>query len=116
MKKARILVVEDDAIISKDIRNTLETLGHEVPGVAVLGEEALEKAAELRPDLVLMDIQLAGDIDGVEAAAHIREQLQIPVIFLTAYSEDTTLHRAKTTEPYGYLVKPLLVRYLRIVI
>lgn len=114
MNKARILVVEDDSIISKDIQNTLETLGHDVSGVAVLGEEALEKAAELHPDLVLMDIQLAGDLDGVEAAAHIREELQIPVIFLTAFSEHATLQRAKTTEPYGYLVKPLLERDLRI--
>lgn len=114
MKKARILVVEDDAIISMDIQNTLQKLGHELAGTAVLGEEAVEKAAELGPDLVLMDIELAGELDGVEAAAHIREQLQIPVIFLTAYSEDTTLQRAKTTEPYGYLVKPLVERDLRI--
>ncbi len=114
MKKARILVVEDDRIISKDIQSTLERLGHEVCDAAVLGEEALEKAVEQRPDLVLMDIKLAGDLDGVETAAHIREQLQIPVIFLTAYSEDTTLQRAKITEPYGYLVKPLVERDLRI--
>ncbi len=114
MKKARILVVEDDPIISMDIQNTLRTLGHVLAGVAVLGEEAFEKASELRPDLVLMDIKLAGHLDGVETAAHIREQLQIPVIFLTAYSEDTTLQRAKATEPYGYLVKPLVERDLRI--
>lgn len=114
MKKARILVVEDDPIISMDIKKTLQRLGHEVAGAAVLGEEAVERAAELRPDLVLMDIKLAGPLDGVEAAAHIREHLQIPVIFLTAYSEDTTLQRAKNTEPYGYLVKPLVERDLRI--
>lgn len=114
MKRARILVVEDDSIISMDIQNTLQKLGHELAGTAVLGEEAVEQASELRPDLVLMDIELAGDLDGVEAAAHIRERLQIPIIFLTAYSEDTTLQRAKTTEPYGYLVKPLVERDLRI--
>jgi PAS domain S-box-containing protein len=114
MKIARILVVEDDSIISMDIQNTLQKLGHELAGTAVLGEEAVEKASDLRPELVLMDIELAGELDGVEAAAHIRERLQIPVIFLTAYSEDTTLQRAKTTEPYGYLVKPLVERDLRI--
>lgn len=116
MKQARILVVEDEPIISLDIQSTLRAMGHEISGVAVLGEEALEKACELHPDLVLMDIKLSGELDGVEAAAHIRKLLQIPVIFLTAYSEDTTLERAKATEPYGYLIKPLVERDLRIAI
>lgn len=116
MKKARILVVEDEPIISLDIQSTLRTLGHEVAGVAMLGEEALEKACELHPDLVLMDIKLSGELDGVEAAGHIKRLLQIPVIFLTAYSEDTTLERAKATEPYAYLIKPLVERDLRIAI
>lgn len=114
MSRARILVVEDEGIIAKDIQSTLEKLGYEVPAVAVVGEEAIEKSVELRPDLVLMDIVLWGGMDGVEAAARIREQLQIPVIFLTAHSDNATLQRAKVTGPFGYIVKPLVERELRI--
>ncbi len=116
MKKARILVAEDERIIAKDIQTTLEALGYEIPEVVSVAEEVVEKADELRPDLVLMDIQLSGDLDGVEAAARIRGHLQIPVVFLTAHSEDATLDRAKLTEPYGYLVKPVNERELRITI
>lgn len=114
MSRARILIVEDEGIIAQDIETTLEKLGYEVPAIAVVGEEAIEKASELRPDLVLMDIVLWGGMDGVEAAAHIRERLHIPVIFLTAHSDNATLQRAKVTGPYGYIVKPLVERELRI--
>lgn len=114
MNRARILVVEDEGIIAQDIQTTLEKLGYEVPAVAVVGEEAIEKAADLKPDLVLMDIVLWGGMDGVEAATHIRERLHIPVIFLTAHSDTATLQRAKITGPYGYIVKPLVERELRI--
>lgn len=114
MSRARILIVEDEGIIAQDIQATLEKLGYEVPAIAVVGEEAIEKAAELRPDLVLMDIMLWGGMDGVEAAAHIRERLCIPIIFLTAHSDNATLQRAKVTSPYGYIVKPLVERELRI--
>ncbi len=114
MSRARILIVEDEGIIAQDIQNTLEKLGYEVPAVAVVGEEAIEKALELRPDLVLMDIVLWGGMDGVEAAERIRKQMCIPVIFLTAHSDSATLQRAKVTCPYGYIVKPLVERELRI--
>ncbi len=110
----RILIVEDEGIIAQDLQATLTKLGYEVPGIAVVGQEAIEMAAELRPNLVLMDIVLWGGMDGVEAAKHIRERLHIPVIFLTAHSDSATLQRAKVTEPYGYLVKPLVERELRI--
>ncbi|MEQ2006685.1 MAG: response regulator [Limisphaerales bacterium] len=111
---ARILIVEDEGIIAQDIEATLEKLGYEVSGIAAVGEEAIEMAAELRPNLVLMDIVLWGGMDGVEAAKQIRERLHIPVIFLTAHSDTATLQRAKVTGPHGYLVKPLVERELRI--
>lgn len=114
MSRARILIVEDEGIIARDIQATLEKLGYVVPDVAAAGEEALEKAAELKPDLVLMDIVLWGGMDGIEAAARIREHLRIPVIYLTAHSDHATLQRAKLTGPHGYLVKPLVERELRI--
>ncbi len=114
MSLARILVVEDEGIIAQDIQSTLEKLGYEVPAIAVVGEEAIEKATELRPDLVLMDIVLWGGMDGVEAATRIRDELRIPVIYLTAHSDSATLQRAKVTGPYGYIVKPLVERELRI--
>lgn len=112
MEKARIMVVEDDKIISMEIRERLESLGYEVPAVVYTGEKAIEKATETLPDLVLMDIRLAGKIDGIEAAEKIRFLLDIPVVYLTAYSDETTLQRAKVTEPYGYIVKPLEEREL----
>jgi CheY-like chemotaxis protein len=112
MAKARIMVVEDDKIISMEIRERLESLGYEVPAVVYTGEKAIEKATETLPDLVLMDIRLAGKIDGIEAAERIRFLLDIPVVYLTAYSDEATLQRAKVTEPYGYIVKPLEEREL----
>ena len=111
---ARILVVEDEGIIAQDIKATLEKLGYAVPAIAVVGEEAIEKAIELKPDLVLMDIALWGGMDGVTAAGQIRQHLDIPIVFLTAHSDHATLQRAKEAGPYGYLVKPLVERELRI--
>lgn len=106
MKPLTILVVEDEIITAIDIQSSLENLGYIVPSTASKGEEAIEKVETLQPDLVLMDIVLKGDIDGVEAAGIIRDRYQIPVIFLTAYSDDATLNRAGITEPFGYLLKP----------
>ena len=105
MLKERILLVEDDAIESMDIKNTLESFGYEVPFIASRGEEAVEKARKEMPDLILMDIILKGEIDGIEAASKIKE-LDIPLIFLTAHSEEATVQKAKLTGPYGYLIKP----------
>jgi PAS domain S-box-containing protein len=106
MSNLRILIVEDEGIIAKDIQSTLNRSGYSVIGIASSGEEAIKKAMEIHPDLVLMDIVLEGAMDGVEAAEHIRDHFDIPVVYLTAYSDDTTLQRAKITEPFGYILKP----------
>jgi diguanylate cyclase (GGDEF)-like protein/PAS domain S-box-containing protein len=116
MAKMRILIVEDESIIAEDIRHSLENLHYAVPAVASSGEEAVEKAAEVRPDLVLMDIRLKGKMDGVEAAGLMRDRFNIPVVYLTAHADDNTLQYAKMAEPYGYLLKPFEERELRTVI
>jgi PAS domain S-box-containing protein/putative nucleotidyltransferase with HDIG domain len=108
----RVLVVEDESVVSKDIQESLKSLGYKVCGTAFSGEEAIKKAESLQPDLVLMDIVLKGDIDGVEAAETIRARLHVPVIYLTAYSDEHTLNRAKVTEPSGYILKPFDEREL----
>ena len=102
----RILIVDDEVLIARDIKNQLEALGYEAIGHATRGEEAIVLAAKLRPDLVLMDIQLGGAMDGIAAAQAIRTQLALPVVFLTAFAADDILERAKLTEPFGYVLKP----------
>jgi PAS domain S-box-containing protein len=106
MALATILVVEDENIVAKDLQNRLTTLGYSVPATAASGEEALRKAAEIRPDLAVMDIHLKGEMDGIETAEQLRELFDIPPIYLTAYTDPGTLRRARITEPYGYIVKP----------
>lgn len=106
MSKTNVLVVEDESIVSKDIQHSLKKLGYHVVGAASMGEKAIELAQELKPDIVLMDIMLKGEMNGIEAATRIREMLHIPVIYLTAYADEATLNRAKITEPYGYIIKP----------
>jgi len=106
MNGSRILVVEDERIVGEDIRLTLEDLGYEIVGVVSTGEEAVRKAAETKPDLALMDIVLADEIDGIEAAKRMRAVWNVPVIYLTAYSAKCTHNRTHETEPFGYLVKP----------
>lgn len=110
---ARVLVVEDEAIVAMDISVRLRGLGYEVVGPASTGVEALELAEQTRPDLVLMDIMLRGGMDGVEAARRILETTGAPVVYLTAYADDSTLRRAKVAEPLGYLLKPFEERELR---
>ncbi len=112
MEKVKVMVVEDESIVAKDIENMLKRVEYDVPAVVSSGEEAIEKVAQTSPDLVLMDIMLKGDMDGVEAAEQIRSRFHIPVIYITAYADDTTLQRAKITEPYGYLLKPFQDREL----
>jgi CheY-like chemotaxis protein len=107
MEKQKILVVEDEGIVSIDIRNILKKLGYSVPAVAFSGEEAISKAEETKPDLILMDIGLKGEIDGVEAAIKICDKHNIPVIFLTGFADDNTIQRAKTAKPAGYIIKPI---------
>jgi DNA-binding LytR/AlgR family response regulator len=106
MSKINILVVEDESIVSKDIQQSLKKLGYNVVGACASGEEAIELAGEVRPDIVLMDIMLKGEMSGIEAAGKIKEDLNIPVIYLTAYADESTLSKAKITEPYGYILKP----------
>jgi PAS domain S-box-containing protein len=104
--KKRILVVEDELIIAKGIEKRLKSLGYAVTDTVSSGEEAVQQAMETLPDLVLMDINLHGAMDGVTAAEQIRSQVDIPVIFLTAYADSDTLARAKISEPFGYILKP----------
>lgn len=106
MSNYRILVVEDEAIVAMGIKEKLEDLGHEVVDIVFNGEDAIEKAIKIEPDLILMDIVLKGDMDGIEAASEIRNRLDIPIIYLTAYSDEEILKRARMTEPYGYILKP----------
>lgn len=113
---ASILIVEDEAVIALDIRATLTHLGYTVPAAVASGREAIATVAALRPSLVLMDIHLRGDLDGVEAAREIRERFDVPVIYLTAYADPATLQRARVTEPFGYLLKPFEERELHVVI
>ena len=107
MNSPKILIVEDERIIAMTLQQLLEDRDYTVVGICGSGEAAIEKAAQLRPDLVLMDINLEGAMDGTEAARHIYERNRIPVIFLTAYSQNHTLDRAADSTPFGYLVKPV---------
>jgi PAS domain S-box-containing protein len=102
----KILVVEDESIVAKDIQNTLIRLGYDVPATASSAASAYEKLEQIHPDLVFLDIKLKGEEDGIDIAGHIKEKFNIPVIFLTSYVDQQTLDRAKITEPYGYIVKP----------
>jgi two-component system, response regulator PdtaR len=102
----KILVVEDDSIISLTIQGRLKTFGYDVVGKATTGEDAIKKVKELQPDLVLMDIHLKGPMDGIQAAETIYGFYNIPVIYLTAFSDEKTLERAQKTSPFGYIVKP----------
>lgn len=112
MKKTEILIVEDERIVAADMKISLNRLGYDVCGMVISGEKAVKKAEELHPDLVLMDIKLSGEMDGIEAASIIRSRIDIPVIYLTAHADKKTLERAKKTEPYGYVLKPFEDREL----
>ncbi|MFQ6043066.1 MAG: response regulator, partial [Candidatus Poribacteria bacterium] len=109
----QILVVEDESIVAKDIQKSLQILNYDVCAVVSSGKEAIEKVKENYPDLVLMDIVLKGKMDGVEAAKEIRNNFNVPVVYLTAHADERTLERAKITEPFGYIIKPFEDRDLR---
>jgi len=113
MNKTNILIVEDEAIVAADIAEQLDRLGYAVGGQTARGEDAVVFARDLRPDLVLMDIQLAGQMDGIIAAEAIHRECGVPVIYLTAHSDTATLERAKLTDPFGYILKPFEERDLR---
>ena len=106
MEKLNIFIVEDESIVAKDIQNNLIKLGYNVLGIANNGKDAIEQIKATNPDVVLMDIMIKGDLTGIEVAEQIRNHISVPVIFLTAYADESTLSRAKVTEPYGYILKP----------
>jgi signal transduction histidine kinase len=112
----KVLIVEDERIVALDLQYQLRRLGYTVSDVASSGEEALRRTEKTRPDVVLMDIRLGGTLDGVETAEILRDQFDVPVVFLTAYADDRTLQRAKASEPFGYLLKPFEERELQIAI
>lgn len=116
MSHEKILVVEDEEIVVLDIRSALESSGYVVAATANSGDDAVMKATEVMPDLVLMDIVLKGPIDGIEAAEKIRTLFNIPVIYLTAHTDEATLQRAKVSQPFGYVVKPFRERDLLITV
>ena len=113
---SRVLVVEDESITALHIKAILDAKGYFVPAITASGDEAIELARELNPDLVLMDIRLRGNIDGIETAQAIRSRFDLPVVYLTAYADPETSERARITEPYGYLLKPFDERELMIVV
>lgn len=106
MKKANILIVEDESIVAKDIQQTLEKLGYNVLGTLSEGEKAIEFVKTTVPDLIFMDIMLKGDMTGTETASQIHKDLSVPIIYLTAYADKDTLSKAKITQPHGYIIKP----------
>lgn len=116
MSKAKIMIVEDESVVAMDIKGTLTSLGYNVPAVAFSSEDAIKKAEEYLPDLVLMDIVLKSKMDGIDTATHISSKFNIPIVYLTAFADEQTLHRAKLTEPFGYLLKPFEERELVITI
>ncbi len=116
-KKTRVLIVEDEAIISQSLQYMLENLGYEVAAICTNGEEAIVKATQLKPDIILMDIQLGDEMDGIQAAEKIKElNLAPPLVYITAYSDESIFSRAKFTLPFGYILKPFDSRELQICI
>jgi len=106
MKASRILIVEDERLVAEDLRDTLTHVGYAVTGIVASGEKAVDRVAETNPDLVLMDINLSGEMDGISAAELIRSRHGTPVVYLTAFSNDRTLARARDTDAFGFIVKP----------
>jgi two-component system sensor histidine kinase UhpB len=106
-RKVKTLIVEDEKIIAKDIESTVQRLGHDSAGIVSKGEDAVRLSKELRPDIVLMDITLRGAMDGIEAAKIINETLDIPVVYITAHQDEDTIEKTKSTNPYGYISKPV---------
>src|SRR4030042_3154681 len=106
MAASKIMVVEDEGIVGLELTQPLKRRGYDVLPAILSGNKALEEAGRERPDLVLMDIRLQGELDGIDTAKKIRERHGIPVIYLTAHSDESTIQRAKQSEAFGYLIKP----------
>jgi CheY-like chemotaxis protein len=105
--KANIMIVEDEGVVSIDIRNMLKKAGYNIAAVAFQGDEAVTKAEQSGPDLILMDIGLKGEIDGIEAAKRILDRLHIPVVFLTGFADEVTMAKAQEVNPSGFIIKPI---------
>jgi CheY-like chemotaxis protein len=114
MAKSRIMIVEDEWTVAEEIKMVLQGMDYDVTSMSSSGEEAIQNAEKDKPDLVLMDIVLEGEIDGIAAANEIRSRFNIPIIFLTAYTDDKILERASITGPFGYIVKPFINEDLKI--
>lgn len=114
MEKKQIIVVEDEIIVAEHIRRSLQNMGYSIPCVVSSGEKAIIEVENKNPDLVLMDIVLEGKMDGIETAMQIKSRFNIPVVYLTAYTDEKILERAKITEPFGYVIKPFDERELHI--
>lgn len=106
MAKKQVIIVEDESIVAKDIKNTLEMMGYDVPKLFSSGEDILDQISEYEPDLILMDIMLKGDLSGIDTTERLLENIDVPVVYLTAYSDEKTLQKIKKTESYGYILKP----------
>ena len=113
MKKTSVLIVEDEVIIAKDLAQTLTKLGYTVAGHCTRGEDAVGMVEDKNPDIILMDIMLKGEMTGIDAAKEIRKKFEVPVVYLTAYSDEDSLNRANASAPSGYLVKPFKANDLR---
>ena len=113
MESKTILIVEDEKIIAEDIKNIIIKFNYKVPAIVTSGEQAIQKAKELKPDLILMDIVIEGDINGIEAAKQIYREYGIPIVFLTAYADEKIIKQAAKSSPFGYIIKPFEDRELR---
>jgi signal transduction histidine kinase len=113
MAHPEILIVEDEAVVRMDIEEKLKSMGYKVTGYASSGEGAIQKVGQLKPDLVLMDIEIEGELDGIDAANQIKSQFDIPVVFATAHVDEKTIERVKDSQPFGYLLKPINENGLR---
>lgn len=109
-ERTNILIVEDELLIAKNLASKLDKLGYKIIDIVSSGADAIQRASEMKPDIILMDIVIKGDMDGIETAAKIHQKLDIPIIYTTAYADEETLHRAEKTGSYGYLLKPIKER------
>lgn len=113
---SRILLVDDEIVISMRLEEVLMSMGYDVVGVAASGNEAIEMARDHHPDLILMDIVMPGELDGIDAAAKIRSEIDIPVIFITGHAKDRLIERAKQVSPFGYILKPFQENQIKVAI
>lgn len=112
MRDTKVLVVEDESITAMSLKNKLQNIGYQMPVIVDSGEDAIKAAIEIKPDIILMDIALKGNIDGIQAAKEISAQYQVPIIFITAHHDEDSFHRAKVSVPYAFLAKPYEIRDL----